>query len=284
MIKLQHDIFARMCKDNWQCQSFLNIMEQLIIHNKENCDVNQILTLSDSKIGTTMYLAATRGNLSMMKMLDKRGFAWKKLVNENINFFGHARYECCILLVLCDEGHIECLKYLFERSRLRRCDIDINVTNHEGMNSLHLSTRKYHDEIVQYLLENVYNVYKNFVNNINLIESEQDICKEYGITPVHIVCKGFDTRRGLYQNDNIHQLKSFQYLVEIGSADMNISDSYGYLPIHIACEHNQFQILNYMLEKRLYSDINIETRMKENGYTSRLTPLMVAVFHYCVIF
>ena len=201
---------------------------------------------------TTMYWAAINANLRVMILLSEKGFDYDKLINHC-----HKKHSGkSVFLLLCSNGNVECLDYILQqcsnnRTKYPRANVNIFATTQDGENGLHLAIDAKRDEMVNYLLENVYfddNRLSRVINNGNRL----------GLTPTHYAAA----------ENGKNCLNTFKLLLK-HQGDVNQANQYGTLPIHIACQRNCASILTFMLDSRLYTKKELFSQTTSDG----LTPL-----------
>ena len=113
---------------------------------------------------TTMHIAAMLGNIKMMQLLVEYGFNLYKLINKRMK--GDEHRNMTVFLILANNGSVECLSYLLrvcqstntENKIIQR--IDVSARTELGYNSLHLAVKAENLQMINFLLQNVYNTSK----------------------------------------------------------------------------------------------------------------------------
>ena len=123
------------------------ILKLLLQHNP---NVNALHKPNKLK-RTTMHIAASNGNVTMMKLLIGHGFDCDKFIN-NTDYQDECR---SVFLQLCYSGNVECMDFLMNHDECKD-KIDIWQRDIDGWNGLHSAVTNSHLLMVEYLLNNVY--------------------------------------------------------------------------------------------------------------------------------
>ena len=102
---------------------------------------------------TTMHRAAWNGNLNIIKLLIKYQFNCRKYINSIISTKEPPHNLMSVFLVLCLEGHVKCMEYLYSNFSEW---IDTNVKDTWGHNGIYLAVQNQNFEILEYLFTKVY--------------------------------------------------------------------------------------------------------------------------------
>ena len=130
-------------------------------------------------------------------------------------------------LVLCQRGHLDCLKKLNEilqtSSSSELCHHPCRFTvDEKGNSALHLASTTQNVQLMKYLLENVYfpNNDKNNNNGLKVIYHRNTS----GQTPIVFACK----------NQSKNGIKMFKLLLEYTPHKMNPIEQHTWFPIQAA--------------------------------------------------
>ena len=125
------------------------IVEILLRHG---ADAN-IKDTGKKRTFTTMHWAAWNGNLSIMKLLIEYQFNYKKLINNRISIKQAPYNLMSVFLILCSNGNVECMKYLY--SNFGEI-IETKAKDMWGHNGIYLAVVNKNLDMLEYLFTNVY--------------------------------------------------------------------------------------------------------------------------------
>ena len=209
-------------------------------------DVN-VEFMTNEKISCDLLeIAAQRGDMEMMKMLDKRGFNFK---NHRMHVFLH----------LCRNGSKQFLQIVCSKCESKMAQ-QYTMTDNHGSNGLHLAVVSQSLSTVEYLLKNVYFCDNNKNNPDGLKMINQ--ANKYGETPAVMACK----------QHGYNSVQIFQLLVKYGCRFTPTAPN-NWFPLYAATYSNNISILRYMLDNKL----GLNTINMSGHPTFHSTPIMVAI-------
>ena len=220
--------FPRNSTQNWFAfyQRLKSILTTLEPSNKMNSIPNakpylyqkpKIITQPES-LQAQLCIACRDGKINDVKQL---------LDTDKSNSFSNWRNnDSNPLLIACYFGHIDIIKFLL-KSKLNVFDVNSVDIEHECMTPLHIASQNGFDKIVELLLS--YNADVN-KRTFSLLHTPLWIASFYG------------------HRDVVHELLQ-------GSQDiiMDCKDANGITPLFIACQNNHENIVELLLQTRLFS-------------------------------
>ncbi|CAH8635183.1 unnamed protein product [Schistosoma rodhaini] len=228
-------------------QNRFDLVNRIIEGHK--CDIN----VRDSFDRTPLHLAASSGNLPMVKLLvegralvdpvDKFGITplfwavynnYKNVAHYLLNMGAkHNRVTkqgFTILHFICESNALSILKYLHRKSQT----LEYDTSDNNGMTPFLIAASKGNELLMEILVR------RNC--NINATDT-------YGRNALHFVSKNGHI-------DALYYLLS----VELLKSKINELDNSGCSPIHLACENNQQHCVRLLLEAGANPDIETKTR------------------------
>ncbi|CAH8556527.1 unnamed protein product [Schistosoma turkestanicum] len=228
-------------------QNRIDLVSRIIDGHK--CDIN----VRDSFDRTPLHLAASSGNLSIVKLLvegrslvdpvDKFGITplfWA--VYNNYKQVAHylldmgakhnrvTKQGFTILHFIAESNAISILKYLHRKSKM----LEYDISDNNGMTPFLIAASKGNELLMEILVKRKCNV-----NATDL----------YGRNALHFVAKNGHI-------DALYYLLSLELL----KTKINELDSSGCSPLHLACENNQQHCVRLLLETGADPNIQTETR------------------------
>ena len=170
---------------------------------------------------------------------------------------GQARSGATVFHILCQTGHLNCLKYLLFMEKHYKTKIDTLVkSKSHGANGLIFATLSNDTQFVHFLLDNVYNDNNTF--NIN------DSSKS-GNTP-------------LFNCSSQGNLSCVKKIISKFEATIQIDkcNKEGRCPFYVSCKNNHFDVIKWFLTNKLMTKNRIEFNLQDKG---GFTPLMTAIHH-----
>ena len=160
-----------------------------------------------------------------------------------------------------ESGNFKVLKLFYEQCVLNNKNVDIESVESRwhDHNPLHFAVEKENFNIIKYLVETVY-----FPNN--------DLTNEIGIKIMNAQT-GYMTKQTMAhiaaRNESSQCVNIFKLLHSKYNMAINTPCEDGWFPIHATCLNKNINILKYMIDNKLYSNMNIRS---QNKY--KMTPLM----------
>ena len=217
----------------------------------------------------------------MFRVLILRRFDFRKFINFQ-NTDGHTPF---LRIFYCSE--INRRHFTFTNLFLKLWARNINMLeiDNNGNNVLHLLIEKAIDKSelygLQFVLENIFfpkhdsNKNNNKDEYLAGIQALNHQNTSHGDTPLHLALTCINK-----VNDDI-AANIAQLVTKYASDAVKLYNFKGHLPIHVACVFNNWQALAVMMQKQLYPDVNVTTRMDRDGGDSDNcdTPLSLSVKH-----